>query len=91
MTIKDLESLLLREVNYAKTFLKKRSLYNDSSIEIQNRILGNVEKQIVHLVLSTRYFDEDINKLDLGISDQTIEEIIAKSMVESFSIFSSNG
>lgn len=91
MTIKDLESLLVRELTYAKTFLKKRSLYKDSSIDVQTRILGNVEKEIVHLVLSTRYFDEDINKLDLGISDQTIEEIITKSMVESFSIFSSNG
>ena len=91
MTIKDLDALLLREVNYAKGFLKERSLYKGSSVELQNRIVTNVEKQIVHLVLSTRYFDEDINKFDLGISDQVIEEIIARSIIESFSIFSSNG
>lgn len=90
MTIVELQALLVKEVNYGISLVKQRSLYQQASFDVKRRIDTNIEEQIVHLVLSTRYFDKEIATRDLGISDQTINEMISNAMVKNFSIFGGN-
>jgi hypothetical protein len=90
MTIVELQALLIKEVNYGITLVKQRGLYKQASFDVKRRIDENIEEQIVHLVLSTRYFDKEIATRDLGISDQTINDIISNAMVKNFSIFGGN-
>jgi len=90
MTIVELQALLIKEVNYGITLVKQRGLYKQASFDVKKRIEENIEEQIVHLVLSTRYFNEDIAKRDLGIADQTVNEMISNAMVKNFSIFGAN-
>jgi hypothetical protein len=90
MTIVELQALLIKEVNYGITLVKQRGLYKQASFDVKKRIEENIEEQIVHLVLSTRYFNEDIAKRDLGIPDQTVNEMISNAMVKNFSIFGAN-
>lgn len=89
MTIKELEALLIREVNYALAILKKRSLYKEASDEVRLRINQEIEAEIVRYVLCSRYFDENILARDLLVSDDTINSIITLAMTNNFSIFSS--
>jgi hypothetical protein len=89
MTIKELEALLIREVNYALTIVKKRSLYKEASDEVRLRINQEIEAEIVRYVLCSRYFDENILARDLLVSDDTINSIITLAMTNNFSIFSS--
>jgi hypothetical protein len=90
MTIKELEALLIREVNYAISIVKKRSLYKECNEEARMRINQYIESELVRYVLCSRYFDEDILKRDLLVSDDTINSIITLAMTNNFSIFSSN-
>jgi len=90
MTIIELQALLVKELNYGITLVKQRGLYKQSSFDVKKRIEENIEEQIVHLVLSTRYFNEDIATRDLGIADQTVNEMISNAMVKNFSIFGAN-
>lgn len=87
MTIKDLESLLIREVNYAVSIVKKRSLYKEASDEVRMRINQYIEAELVRYVLCSRYFDEDILKRDLLVSEDTTNSIITLAMTNNFSIF----
>ena len=89
MTIKELEALLIREVNYALTIVKKRSLYKEASDEVRLRINQEIEAEIVRYVLCSRYFDENILARDLLVSDDTINSIITLALTNNFSIFSS--
>lgn len=90
MTIVELQALLVKEVNYGITLVKQRSLYKQASFDVKRRIDENIEEQVVHFVLLSRYFNEDIAKRDLGISDQIINEMISNAMVKNFSIFGGN-
>ena len=90
MTIIELQALLVKELNYGITLVKQRGLYKQASFDVKKRIEENIEEQIVHLVLSTRYFNEDIATRDLGIADQTVNEMISNAMVKNFSIFGAN-
>jgi len=88
MTIRELDDLLFIEVTFAIKMVKKRSLYNQASQEVKARINQDLESQVVRRVLSHRYFDEDIKKRDLLISEEDIDCMITISMTNNFSIFS---
>jgi hypothetical protein len=88
MTIRDLDDLLFIEVTFAIKMVKKRSLYNQASQEVKTRINQDLERQVVRRVLNHRYFDEDIKKRDLLISEEDIDCMITISMTNNFSIFS---
>ncbi len=88
MTIRELDDLLFIEVTFAIKMVKKRSLYNQASQEVKARINEDLERQVVRRVLNHRYFDEDIKKRDLLISEEDIDCMITISMTNNFSIFS---
>ena len=88
MTIRELDDLLFIEVTFAIKMVKKRSLYNQASQEVKARINQDLESQVVRRVLNHRYFDEDIKKRDLLISEEDIDCMITISMTNNFSIFS---
>ena len=88
MTIRELDDLLFIEVTFAIKMVKKRSLYNQASQEVKTRINQDLERQVVRRVLNHRYFDEDIKKRDLLISEEDIDCMITISMTNNFSIFS---
>ncbi len=88
MTIRELDDLLFIEVTFAIKMVKKRGLYNQASQEVKARINEDLESQVVRRVLNHRYFDEDIKKRDLLISEEDIDCMITISMTNNFSIFS---
>ena len=88
MTIRELDDLLFLEVTFAIKMVKKRGLYNQASQEVKARINEDLERQVVRRVLNHRYFDEDIKKRDLLISEEDIDCMITISMTNNFSIFS---
>jgi len=88
MTIRELDDLLFIEVTFAIKMVKKRSLYNQASQEVKARINEDLESQVVRWVMNHRYFDEDIKKRDLLISEEDIDCMITISMTNNFSIFS---
>jgi hypothetical protein len=86
MTIRELDDLLFIEVTFAIKMVKKRSLYNQASQEVKARINEDLESQVVRWVMNHRYFDEQIKKRDLLISEEDIDCMITIS--NNFSIFS---
>jgi protoheme ferro-lyase len=88
MTIRELDDLLFLEVTFAIKMVKKRSLYNQASQEVKARINQDLESQVVRWVMNHRYFDEQIKKRDLLISEEDIDSMITISMTNNFSIFS---
>ena len=88
MTIRELDDLLILEVTFAIKLVKKRSLYNQASQEVRTRINEDLERQVVRWVMNHRYFDENLKKRDLLISEDVINSMITISMTNNFSIFS---
>lgn len=88
MTIRELDDLLILEVTFAIKMVKKRSLYNQASQEVRARINEDLERQVVRWVMNHRYFDENLKKKDLLISEDDINSMITISMTNNFSIFS---
>ena len=88
MTIRELDDLLILEVTFAIKLVKKRSLYNQASQEVRARINEDLERQVVRWVMNHRYFDENLKKRDLLISEDDINSMITISMTNNFSIFS---
>jgi hypothetical protein len=87
MNIKDLETLLICEVTYAISIVKKRSLYRRASDDVRLRINQQIEKDIVMYCMCTRYFEEHIKKKDLLMSEDIINSVITLAMTNNFSIF----
>jgi hypothetical protein len=54
---------------------------------VRMRINQYIEAELVRYVLCSRYFDEDILKRDLLVSEDTTNSIITLAMTNNFSIF----
>ena len=62
MNIKELESLLIREVNYALSIVKGRALYQQASDDVRLRINQEIESEIVRYCMCTRYFNSTLQR-----------------------------
>lgn len=87
MNIKELEALLIREVNYALSIVKGRALYQQASDDVRLRINQEIESEIVRYCMCTRYFNEHLKKRDLLISEDTLNSAITLAMTNNFAIF----